>query len=142
MANTIRRSTIAGLYVLTDAAVGDHRALAAFVEAVIGGGAQLIQYRDKGDDRTRRQREAKAILAVCRSHGVPLLINDDVELAAVVGADGVHVGKGDASLAQARTLLGPEAIVGVSCYDSLARAQEAAAGGPTMLRSGVSSLPR
>jgi len=88
----------------------------------------VVQYRRKpGSDR---EREADALLRICRNYNVPLLVNDDVGLACRIGADGVHLGKDDCSLTEARTRLGPAAIIGVSCYDSveaaLAAAQEGA----------------
>lgn len=117
-----------GLYAITDASLaGD--ALAEQVEAAIAGGAQVIQYRDKGDDARRREAEARALLAVCKRHGVPLLINDDLTLAARIGAQGVHIGRDDGTLADARARLGTDAIIGVSCYNRLELAQEAAAEG-------------
>lgn len=117
-----------GLYAITDASLaGD--ALAEQVEAAIAGGARVIQYRDKGDDARRRETEARALLAVCERHGVPLLINDDLALAARIGAHGVHIGRDDGALADARARLGTDAIIGVSCYNRLELAQQAAAEG-------------
>lgn len=116
--------TLAGLYAITDARYkGD--SLAHQVEQAILGGARVIQYRDKSNDAVLRLREASEILAVCRVHQVPLLINDDIQLADEVGADGVHIGQDDADYFQARQLLGDQAIIGVSCYNQLALAQQA-----------------
>ena len=117
-------NTLRGLYAITDGRA--EPALLAAVEAAIRGGARLVQYREKSADAARRPAEARALLELCRDHGVPLLINDDVELAAAVGADGVHLGKDDGELSAARVRLGPRAILGVSCYDSLERAVRAA----------------
>lgn len=128
---------IDGVYVLTDAAIGDADALARFAEAVIAGGASVIQYRDKGRDSARRRREAEAVLRACRSGCALCIINDDIELAAAIGADGVHLGKDDASLSEARRRLGPDAVIGVSCYDDLARAQAAAARGADYVAFGA-----
>lgn len=116
-----------GLYAITDGA-GTPSLLAA-VEAAIRGGAGLVQYREKSAGHGRRAAEARALLELCRDHGVPLMVNDDVELAASIGADGVHLGKDDAEVSAARVRLGPRAIIGVSCYDSLARAVHAAHAG-------------
>lgn len=116
-----------GLYAITDG-----RALPALltaVQAAIRGGARVIQYRDKTRDGPRRQTEARALLELCRGHGVPLIINDDVELAAALAADGVHLGRVDGDIAAARVRLGPRAIIGASCYDSLSRAIAAAQAG-------------
>src|SRR5690606_15015363 len=120
---------IAGLYVLTDPAVGDGEVLLQRVAAVLAGGAALIQYRDKTQDQARRQQEARAIRELCRRYGALFVVNDDVELAAEVDADGVHLGRDDAGVVQARIVLGLARIIGVSCYDSLARAEQAAAAG-------------
>lgn len=115
---------IDGLYAIADTAsiTGD---IVAAVRAALAGGAKLIQYRDKSSNRARRLREAVALRATCREAGAALIINDDIELAAVARADGVHVGANDSSVAQARRRLGVQALIGVSCYDSLAAAREA-----------------
>jgi thiamine-phosphate pyrophosphorylase len=96
------------------------------VESAIRGGARLVQYREKSLDAARRLLEARALVEICRGHGVPLIVNDDVELAAETGADGVHLGRDDARIEDARVRLGPRALIGVSCYDSLERAIQAA----------------
>lgn len=118
-----------GLYAVTDPELPAAADLAARVGAALAGGAVLIQYRDKSADAAQRSERARAVLACCRVHGVPLLINDDVELAAAIGADGVHLGRDDAALAAARQRLGPRAIIGVSCYNELPRAIAAAEAG-------------
>ena len=123
-----------GLYAITD---GPRPDLAAAAEAALRGGAAVLQYRDKSDDAQRRRCEADALLAACRRRGVPLIINDDIELAAATGADGVHLGELDASVAAARARLGPQAIIGVSCYDDLGRARAAAAAGADYLAFGA-----
>ena len=117
-------NTLRGLYAITDGAPAP--GLLGAVETAIRGGARLVQYREKSADRGRREREARGLLQLCRDHGVPLVVNDDVELAATIGADGVHLGRDDGEVAAARVRLGPRAIVGVSCYDSLDRALRAA----------------
>ncbi|MFR6185520.1 MAG: thiamine phosphate synthase [Lawsonibacter sp.] len=86
------------------------------MEESLAGGATMIQLREKGMDRETLRREALEIRAVCRRYGVPFLINDAAELAAEVGADGVHVGQQDMSPRQARAILGPDGIVGVSAH--------------------------
>lgn len=125
-----------GLYAITDRKLASGEGIAAQVECALQGGARLIQYRDKGEDRARRIDEARALLTLCRTYGIPLIINDDLELAQECGADGVHIGRGDADLALARRGLGPEAIIGVSCYDDLQRAARAQAGGANYLAFG------
>jgi thiamine-phosphate pyrophosphorylase len=121
--------SLRGLYALTDAALTPAGRLLPAVTAAIRGGARLIQYRDKSGDSSRRLSEVHALLTLCHEHGVPLIINDDVALAAETGADGVHLGKDDVDIAAARVELGPRAVIGVSCYDSLERAVVAAQAG-------------
>ncbi len=103
--------------------------LAGAVAAAVEHGVKAVQYRDKSPDPARRRRDAEALLAVCRPRHVPLIINDDVDLALEVGADGVHLGRDDEALATARERLGDRAIVGVSCYDEARRALGAARDG-------------
>jgi|SRR5690348_6314554 len=123
-----------GLYAITD---GPRAALWNAACAALEGGAAVLQYRDKTDDRDRRLREARALAELCRRHGVPLIVNDDVELALAAGAAGVHLGEGDSSIRDARGILGAAAIIGVSCYDSLERARGAAAAGADYLAFGA-----
>lgn len=111
-----------GLYVITRPLPGGGEALATAVEATLQGGARLVQYRDKGADYARRVEEVRALLAVCRAHDVPLIVNDDVALAAETGADGVHLGKDDSDVPAARERLGARALIGASCYNELERA--------------------
>ncbi len=108
-----------GLYAITDSTLLSPERMVEAVALAIQGGAVMIQYRDKGDDPMRRQWEASDLSNMCRPLGVPLIINDDVELAAQVMAKGVHLGKEDADIASARARLGPSAIIGVSCYNDL-----------------------
>jgi len=121
--------TLRGLYALTDGRLTPAERLLPAVTAAIRDGARLIQYRDKSNDPARRRAEARALLVLCRAHGALLIINDDIALAAEIGADGVHLGRDDAGLAAARVQLGPRAIIGISCYDSLERAVAAAQAG-------------
>jgi thiamine-phosphate pyrophosphorylase len=115
-------TTIRGLYVIADAALLRERDLPGAVTQAVAGGAALVQYRDKDADVSARETRARAVAALCNRCGVPLIINDDVALAAAVGAAGVHLGRDDPSLCQARRVLGPRAIIGVSCYNDLAMA--------------------
>ena len=103
-----------GLYVITDP---NHPQLIGAVEQALLGGACLIQYRDKRTDPTSRRAQALDLLHCCAAYQVPLIINDDVSLAADIGAAGVHLGHADMPLAQARQLFGSDAIIGVSCYN-------------------------
>ena len=118
-----------GLYAITDTALLADSVLVERVGQAIRGGATVIQYRDKQLPDESRRHQADALAALCSSHGVPLIINDDVALAAAVGAAGVHLGENDADLQAARRLLGSNAIIGVSCYNRLELALQAAASG-------------
>jgi thiamine-phosphate pyrophosphorylase len=128
------RLSTGGLYAITDGPRGD---LIAACAAALRGGASVLQYRDKTADRPRRDHEARSLVQLCTSHGVPLIVNDDVELAAEVGAAGVHLGEHDGDIAAARARLGPDAIIGGSCYDSLDRARQLAAAGVDYLAFGA-----
>lgn len=123
-----------GLYAITN---GPREDLVSVVERALAGGTRLLQYRDKSRDAPRRLNEALALAALCRHHGTALIINDDVELAAACDADGVHLGEDDAAPAMARARLGPAAIIGVSCYDDVARARTLAAAGADYLAFGA-----
>ena len=113
-----------GLYVITDSRAGSGRVLATAVAAAIRGGACMVQYRDKSGDAIRRRAEARLLREVCDAASVPLIVNDDVELALSVGADGVHLGRDDVAIASARERLGANAIIGISCYNEPSRAIE------------------
>ncbi len=116
-----------GLYAITREGYPDSDRLAEAVRGAIRGGAVAVQYRAKA--AADPLSEAGRLLAVCRAAGVPLIVNDNVDLAARLEADGVHLGKGDLALEKARRILGADAIIGVSCYDSPERAVQAAAAG-------------
>lgn len=125
-----------GLYAITDSVCTPPASLCLQVEQAIQGGARVIQYRDKQATAAQRRQRATALLVLCRSLRVPLLINDDLELAATIGADGVHLGEHDGTAAQARARLGPQALIGVSCYDRLQRAEQAQAEGASYVAFG------
>ena len=123
-----------GLYAITD---GPRADLLGVCEAALRGGVAVLQYRDKTVDHARRRSEAAALVALCARFRAPLIINDDVELAASVGAAGVHLGEHDGDIAAARARLGDDAIIGVSCYDSLPRARALATAGADYLAFGA-----
>lgn len=120
---------VTGLYAIADSTYLTADQFVPAVRAALEGGARVIQYRDKQAGAAQREAIARAMNALCREHAVPLLINDDVALAAVVGAAGVHLGRDDPDIAAARTALGDTALIGVSCYNELERAQSAQAAG-------------
>ncbi len=108
----IRRGML--LYAVTDSAWLHGRTLASCVREALAGGATFVQLREKHMSTDELVEEAKTILPICREARIPFLIDDDVEAARLVGADGVHVGQSDTACAEARRILGPDAIVGVS----------------------------
>jgi len=114
-----------GLYAITDSRLIPPGELTQRVSLAITGGAAVIQYRNKDTASAADIDEVDSLAALCRLRGVPLIINDDVELAAAVGAAGVHLGREDAPLQAARTRLGSKAIIGLSCYNDLQRARRA-----------------
>lgn len=119
---------IEGLYALTPD-IPDTGRLLALVGEALKGGARAVQYRSKSEDVALRHEQAAELIGLCHRHGVPLIVNDDVRLAALTDADGVHLGESDAPLHEARINLGPEKIIGVSCYQDLERARRLAAAG-------------
>ncbi|MEZ5460886.1 thiamine phosphate synthase [Dokdonella sp.] len=123
-----------GLYAITN---GPRADLEPAVRAALAGGARIVQYRDKTPDRDRRSREAANLVQLCSRFGVPLIINDDVDLAAECGAAGVHLGTDDVDIGVALERLGTDAIIGVSCYDSLPRARQMAAQGASYVAFGA-----
>ena len=125
MKSSVTKPRIRGLYAITDAVLIPDSVFVVTVEKAILGGAQVIQYRDKSKNSGRRLRQAQALNTLCRSYRIPLIVNDDIELAASVEAAGVHLGKEDPCLANARARLGYQAIVGVSCYNHLDLALDA-----------------
>ncbi|MCW8884634.1 MAG: thiamine phosphate synthase [Motiliproteus sp.] len=116
---------LSGLYAITDSTLMPNEKLLAMVEKALVGGAAIVQYRDKSDNQQLRQFQATALVNLCNSYQRPLLINDDIQLAKAANAHGVHLGQGDGSVAEARSILGDNTIIGVTCHDSLALAQEA-----------------
>ncbi len=124
---------VTGLYAVTDARCcapeGRERIRAALV-----GGARLLQVRCK--DLRPPVDAVRALVSLGHAHGATVIVNDDVGLACEAGADGVHLGREDMTLESARAALGPSAIIGVSCYDDLDRARNAAARGADYLAFG------
>jgi thiamine-phosphate pyrophosphorylase len=118
-----------GLYAITQTINKSGDTVINEVAAAIRGGAVIVQYRDKNPNDAPSL--ARELVKICHQHKIPLVINDDIELAALVGADGVHIGKEDGNIAQARKQLGAKAIIGVSCYDSVELAINAQAQGAT-----------
>jgi thiamine-phosphate pyrophosphorylase len=126
--NPPMNKAISGLYAITPD-LADTAVLLAKTQAALAGGARLLQYRNKTADENLRREQAAALRELCRRYGAMLIINDHVELAREIDADGVHVGADDAGVAAARSLLGHSKIIGATCYNDLQRALAAAAQG-------------
>lgn len=126
---------LSGLYAITP---DDEQAsrLTAMVEAALLGGVRLVQYRNKSAAPQLKHQQATELLDLCRAHGARLIINDDLPLALALDADGVHLGRDDGDLRAARAALGPDKLLGVSCYADLDRAASAAAAGADYLAFG------
>ena len=133
---TIRPDRLRGLYALTPDWPDTDR-LAAAVRDAVAGGAALVQYRNKAAAPALRRRQAGVLQAICAAGGVPLVINDDLDIALETGAAGVHVGRDDASARAARTGLGAGRLLGVSCYNEIARVDAAVAAGADIVGIGA-----
>jgi thiamine-phosphate pyrophosphorylase len=126
---------VSGLYAVTPE-VGDSIVLLGKVEAVLRGGARVVQYRSKSRDESLRTEQAAGIALLCREWGALFIVNDSVELARAVDADGVHLGKQDGDVVAARAVLGSGKMIGVSCYDDMERARSACARGANYVAFG------
>ncbi|MFC0251371.1 thiamine phosphate synthase [Massilia consociata] len=124
-----------GLYLVTPD-WDDTDRLLAVTDTALMAGAALVQYRHKGASPALRAEQGSALLALCREHGRPLVINDHIDLCRDLDADGVHLGGTDAPVAEARALLGPDKIVGASCYGELTLAEQARQAGASYVAFG------
>ena len=122
-----RRAALAGLYAITPE-VAETPALVARVDACLEGGARMVQYRAKQASREEALEQARSLAALCVQAGVPLIVNDSVDLALAVGATGVHLGRDDEDPREARRRM-PHALIGVSCYADPEKARIAARAG-------------
>lgn len=130
------RNKLRGLYAITPEAADGTRLLAD-VEAAMAGGCRIVQFRDKLSAMPERAARARALRELTRRFGATLLINDDLALAFLVKADGVHLGADDGNLIAARAMLGPERILGASCYADFAAAQAADTAGADYIAFGA-----
>ncbi|MCC2958069.1 thiamine phosphate synthase [Massilia sp. IC2-477] len=124
-----------GLYLVTPD-WDDTDTLLAVTGSALAAGASLVQYRHKSASPALRAEQAGALLALCRRYGRPLVINDHIDLCRDIDADGVHLGGTDAPVAHARALLGPDKIVGASCYGELKLAESAQQAGASYVAFG------
>jgi thiamine-phosphate pyrophosphorylase len=125
-----------GVYLITPDEPDTARLLAR-TAPLLAAGATWLQYRNKSASDALRREQATALQALCAAHGVPLIVNDDPALAQAIGAAGVHLGGTDGDIGAARSLLGPDAIIGASCYDQLANAERAVAAGASYVAFGA-----
>lgn len=124
-----------GIYALTPE-TADTAFLLTQVEAALVGGVAAVQYRDKSGDVARRHEQASELVTLCRQFGVPLIINDDLRLADLCDADGVHLGREDGTVREARIILGKHKLIGASCYQDVELALAAQAAGASYVAFG------
>ncbi|TXI78771.1 MAG: thiamine phosphate synthase [Dechloromonas sp.] len=130
------KNKLRGLYAITPE-TADRADLLSRVDAALSGGCRILQYRDKLSAMPERVARARALRELTRRHGARLLINDDLALCRLVEADGVHLGEDDGNLRAARAILGPDAILGASCYADYAMAERATAAGADYVAFGA-----
>lgn len=111
-----------GLYAITES---NSENLVEKVRLALQAGVKILQYRNKTANPVQQKEEAMVLAMLCKPYGACFIVNDDVHLAQVVGAEGVHLGKEDASFKAAREILGQKTVIGVSCYQDIALAQVA-----------------
>lgn len=125
-----------GLYAITPDCA-DGAGLLASVEAALAGGCRVVQFRDKLSAPAERVARARALRHLTRRFAARLLINDDMSLAFLIDADGVHLGNDDGNLILARAMLGPNKILGASCYADFSAAEKATAAGADYVAFGA-----
>jgi thiamine-phosphate pyrophosphorylase len=131
------KKNLSGLYVITDKKLIERDNFIETVEKSIKGGARIVQLREKETFYDEIILLAKELLKVTKKYDVPLIINDSPEIARETGADGVHLGGDDTSIDNARSLLGSEAIIGVSCYNQIERGLNAVKSGADYVAFGT-----
>ena len=127
---------ISGLYAITPD-LNHTNDLLNKTRQVLEGGVKLVQYRNKSANDSLRREQAKLLLPLCREHNALLIINDHLEIAIEIDADGVHVGKNDVPVSAAKNLLGHNKIVGTSCYNQLDLAMQAQKDGADYIAFGA-----
>ncbi|MET1163351.1 MAG: thiamine phosphate synthase [Pseudoxanthomonas sp.] len=129
-------TAVTGIYLITPDEADTARLLAR-TAPLLAAGVTWLQYRNKTAGDALRHEQASALLHLCRQADVPLIVNDDLRLAKAIGAAGVHLGEDDGDIANAQALLGPQSIVGASCYDRLELAEAAVAAGADYVAFGA-----
>ncbi|NIX15174.1 MAG: thiamine phosphate synthase [Candidatus Dadabacteria bacterium] len=128
---------IKGLYVITDKKLIERSNFIQIVEKALAGGANLLQLREKETDHDEIVHLGRELLKLSSKYSVPLIINDSPDIAKEIGADGVHLGRHDANIENARKIMGDDKIIGVSCYGELERGLHARAQGANYLAFGT-----
>ena len=136
MKKMIEATRLRGLYAITPGGLSGER-LIEQVDSALRGGATLVQYRDKQRDVTQQAEIARALRVLCRQYGARLIVNDNLELALAVDADGLHLGGSDGDLAAARRALGTGKLLGASCYADFELARQAVAAGADYVAFGA-----
>ena len=127
---------IKGLYAITPDSA-DLNTLIQKTQLAIEGGAFMVQYRSKIQNRDVKMQQCAAILRLCREYDVACIVNDDVEMCRILDADGVHLGENDDNIAEVKHILGEDSIIGSSCYDQLNRAKHAQKEGASYVAFGA-----
>ncbi len=127
---------IKGLYAITPD-LADLNMLIHKTQLAVEGGAFMVQYRSKIQDRDVKMQQCAAILRLCRENEIPCIVNDDVEMCRILEADGVHLGEKDDNIAEIRHILGEDAIIGSSCYNQIERARQAQKEGASYVAFGA-----
>lgn len=125
MTSALEPKLLRGLYAITETSNLSSTLLIQQVQSALQGGAKLIQYRDKSGNSAKRLKEVLQLKMLCQQHSARLIVNDDLELATLCKADGLHLGQTDTPLQQARERLGSNIIIGLSCYNDFQRALHA-----------------
>jgi len=130
------KNKLSGLYAITDESLMPINDFQTMAEAALSSGVKIIQYRDKSHDCDKRMKQANQLKILCDKHNAILIINDDIELTIKSNADGIHLGKDDTSINEARKRLGPNKIIGVSCYNKTNLAEQAIKNGADYIAFG------
>lgn len=113
-----KKRNLKGLYAITDSEPMTTELIAKITQAILGG-IKILQYRNKAAGSEQQEQDAHTLAKLCKNHNIIFIINDNVELALKVDADGVHLGQKDTNIKQARELLGENKIIGVSCNNKI-----------------------
>ena len=125
-----------GLYAITDCRNLSTAQLLTRTEQILKAGAAILQYRNKDADAALKLSQASLLQELCDRYGIPFIINDEPGLARMMAADGVHLGREDMTCGEAREMLGPDRIIGISCYNEIKRVKTAVGEGASYIALG------